>query len=117
MPVKTKIGYKVTKSSMRSAFITRDGCVEYSIGHWTRPIKPHGSLCVFEDLESALEFLGSSISLRIFKCEYRPSKRWVYRKVKRGGNEWRLELCVVPVGTVFASSVKLLEEIIYADNS
>ena len=119
--MKTEIGYKVVQENLRSSHELWDtSIVQYVVGEFVSrrpPVngKKNGPLAVFKDLDSAKFFLVNAVSmipLRIYKCEYVPSKEKYLRSVRRYGfNRARRSLNKCPIGTVFANRVKLLEEV------
>ena len=118
-----KVGYKVVRykhNQTVSAFMNRKWDlpdytqVNYKISEWVLRPKNSGALCVFDTLENAVGFLdGCAVDLMIFKCEYRPSKMtaWSWGKTEAYQPEYKFYLDNPPTGTVFASSVKLIERV------
>lgn len=102
--MKTKIGYKVCDDQMHSV-LAYVNPVEYKLQEFIKPQKRCGPLCVFNDIEFALSFASGTTS-RVFECEYIPSK-----KSKVWDDRRKEDLTWLPLNTVLASAVKLLEEI------
>ena len=84
------------------------GEVEYKIGEWTVPLKGNGPLAVFDNVDNLLRFCVSVgwHKCCVFEAEYiRSTERalWVDPAYKH--------ILPLPAGTVFASQVRLLREI------
>lgn len=113
-------GYKTVRSGLlKGSFlsISYGGIkLEYRLGVITNRPEGQGPLAVFDTLESALDFAKSMGSdpadnsfLRIFLCEFSPSKDdklWFNHYGEPVYNTRNL-----PQGTLFADSVSLIEEI------
>jgi len=101
------IGYKAvhyndTTDKHESATLNAHSCI-YAIGHKTTRPDLCGPLAVFDRLEDATSFFYTVMgNLRIFKCEYTPSKEsYLWKENER---EFHL-----PKGTMLAEDVTLLE--------
>jgi hypothetical protein len=117
-----EVGYKVCRGKRAFRPATSDALqsVRYQIGEWTEQASiVGGPLAVFSSLEPALKF-RSKYGHCVFKCEYVKSEEttlWKrlppsfhgYLAVSNGITEKELENC--PVGTVFATKVRLVEKI------
>lgn len=105
--METKIGYKVVsehEGNFYSLTPTVDSMfsVRYKIGKWAiRNDVNHGPLFLYDTLENLMRVHRHLVRIkpfpvRVFKCEYAPSKETRYCPYR---------------GVVFADQVKLLEEI------
>jgi hypothetical protein len=117
MPIGYKIVEKVDNKYYSSCqSVEYANGIEYKINKWTKRKKPynkHGALAVFIAIENALSFLNQpwDCELVIFKCEYKKSRTKILYYSEIG---IIIPICTyIEVGTDFASSVKLLEEIKY----
>jgi hypothetical protein len=115
----TKTGYKVVRAINGKLLSAIEWCtteynkynVEYRLNFQTKPKKNCGPLCVFQEPEQASDFLRWAKAYfgcpgQIYRCEYVLSKHseiWIPVSGYCETNEY------LPLGTVFASSVKLLE--------
>ncbi len=108
---KVEIAYKVVTHDMWShAYWRLDNApIKYETNKWANPNPGQGKLFVFSDLVQAKCFIetyynrGTS-SPRIFKCLCLDITEHLYDTCE--DKQWW------PIGTVFASKVKLIEEII-----
>lgn len=106
MDLKTLIGYKVLYNRSMFSPLGLNGMVEYKINEWVSPNKDCGPLCVFNNIQDAINFMGESFdSFRIYECLYEPSEeKHIYFGLKEIGKS----LYRLPKGTVLASRVKLI---------
>ena len=98
------IGWKVVTKGLWSA-TGRGQPIEYRVGSWVDYPDGCGPLAIFSNREAACNFrMGTR---RVFRCEYVPSIHrllWgseMFSKVSKAG---------LPLGTIYADKVKLLEE-------
>ena len=99
------------------------GTVEYKIGEWTVPLKGNGPLAVFDNVDNLLRFcvLTRWHACRAFEVEHiRSTKRalWINPEYIRPPERYipvteKIPGFFLPAGTVFASQVRLLREIIF----
>jgi len=104
---KKKIGYKVVhvrRYHYSSALPVLATNLQYFKSKWTTPKKGDGPMAVFTNSNDAFRFRHSTSKV-IFKCEYYPSKK---RYLKSGNRIARHDL---PMGTDFATRVRLIEKV------
>lgn len=112
-----KLGYKVVHRDflgrLNSYWYKYNSSVFYKKYHWTFPKNGNGPLAVFKTKEQAKDFLFSyapSNAYCIYLCEYLSCPNnallWAYEGATLDIYEY------LPVGTVFALGVRLLEEVI-----
>jgi hypothetical protein len=94
------------------------GGVIYKLGEITKPVKGAGPLCVFTSEREASRFIGRGRSLGylVYRVKYKPSKRQGVWKPDLAFARSRrkvdfVELSLLPIGTVLATQVLLLEEV------
>lgn len=97
------------------------GEVEYKIGEWTVPLPGNGPLAVFDNVDNLSRFcvLVGWHNCRVFEVEYiRSTKRalWINPEYIRPPERYipvteKIPGFCLPAGTVFASQVRLLREI------
>lgn len=78
----------------------------YTKDNWTVPDYDCGPIAVFEDYQSAYDFIHNCDHFLIFKCLYIPSDGttlWL------GKNVYNREKSILPAGTIFADAVKLIK--------
>lgn len=128
--METRIGFKVVNQKLESYVAPRSTKVgrKYSTKRWTLPIHKELPLMVFATEKDARDFLRFEQDfLRLFRCEYVPSDYTIidHLHVENSVKAMLEELenlrdvydgCVSvyenwPNGTVFASRVRLIEEI------
>lgn len=111
-----KLGYKVVHKDflgqLKSYYYKCDSSVLYKKYHWTFPKNGNGPLAVFKTKEQAKDFLFSyapSNAYCIYLCEYLSCPNDVFLWAYEGAtlDTWEKP----PEGTVFASGVRLLEEV------
>src|ERR1700722_11025225 len=107
---KWKSGFKVVAQNADgewvSALVGGLGNAVYAVGAVTTARAKCGPLCVFSTPKGAIKFM-QAFGCAIFTCEYKPSRR---RTVWDGDESSRLRN--LPVGTVLADRVKLLERVL-----
>ena len=97
------------------------GTVEYKIGEWTVPLKGNGPLAVFDNVDNLSRFcvLVGWHACCVFEVEHiRSTKRalWINHEYIRPPERYipvteKIPGFCLPAGTVFASQVRLLREI------
>ena len=107
----SKIGYKVVwkcQEKLVSYIVGVEG-VEYKIKEWVKPRHGWGALAVFNTLENAVHFAGtsSSITTSIFKCKYKPSTE---KKLYNPKGVYMI-LEITPQGTQLAEEVMLIKSV------
>lgn len=111
-----KLGYKVVYKDflgqLNSYAYRYDSSVLYRKYRWTFPKNGNGPLVVFKTKEQAKDFLfliTKPSSYCIYLCEYLSCPNDVFLWAYEGAT---LDTCEYsPTGTVFASGVRLLEEV------
>ena len=93
-----------------SAVLPIKDAVEYFLNRKSYPKKNCGKLCVFSDLESAINFCANNERKKyIFKCKIKKSKEqhiqyvYIYHK--------HINMLFLPHNTILADWVELIEEI------
>jgi hypothetical protein len=113
-----KKGYKVVLKTRDSRYFScvmgsLYGGVEYKIGIKTKPQDECGPLCIFENLEDAIDFKDYYVKNRaLFECNYIPSNDtdiWSFRDDCSLYS--RKNVSNLPWKTKLASSITLLKEI------
>ena len=103
-------GYKVVllkrNNSLTSTFASNP--VIYQLKSWAKPFPGDGPLACFDNEENARRFLGNCDPYRIYKCEYNISRK---KKLYQKGYSYTKLQEHCPEGTVFASRIKLIEEV------
>lgn len=90
------------------------GAVEYKIGEWTVPLPENGPLALFDNMDNLLRFFdpyGWKYN-RVFKAEYISSTErvlWIDHKYMYLSTTKKVTRVGLPVGTMLASCVRLLE--------
>jgi hypothetical protein len=104
--------YKDEAGRLRSAINIMHG-VTYRVNRWTRPIAGNGPLTVFRQLSDAQRFIVSSLLPEpiIKRCIYVKSDETSIWTKLTDGNSWlgKIDLKYLPVGTVLADAVMLVE--------
>ena len=103
-------GYKVVfvawDNTLESAYSSKP--VIYRLNEWVEPFLGDGPLACFDSMENAYSFCPYDDYFKVYECEYNESEE---RELYRTWRPWRTPINECPQGTVFASRVKLLEEV------
>lgn len=119
--------YKVVTPALKSAWVNKahmkftDLEVQYTVGEWTYPKDNTDWLCCFEGRDNARQWAQrTNTKLMIFSCEIEELKTerkhpfidpWPKKifKFLQGEQYYGNSEMKIPVGSVFASKIKLLE--------
>lgn len=121
--MKSKIGYKVVDTILKSAIMaSSEYVVQYQLNEWVYPKVKEAPLMVFDNFYDAKKFCNceSFGHLVIYKCEYQQSKKkWgcclgrvsEILRLKKQKKNISHRVGDPPRGTVFADAVKLTERV------
>lgn len=111
-----KKGYKIVniKNGIYTSFFNNEyfpGTIDYKINEWVYPILGNGPLAIFNTLSAAKDFAYCYDNYKIFSCLFIPNYYQDRLWFINGNNKGALRLGSLPIGTVLASQIKLIEEI------
>lgn len=108
-----KEGFKLVRKNQNKKFHSAylyGYPIEYKINVFVYPTNGDGPLAVFDTFRNAKNFLGglSKVPLKIFKCKYTKSEEnhlWFMN------NKYKFTKKTLPIGTICADKVMLIEKI------